>query len=62
MMPNYLRAFARAPSAVQDRPDAAAIRRLERFLGFVDEKLAARDERVALRLANGAIAIASRGA
>ena len=60
MMLDYLRTYAHAPEAAQGRPDAAEIRRLEQFLGFVDNLLAAHNERAALRMATDAIAHAAR--
>ncbi len=60
MMPEYLRTPFCAPEALQERPSAAEIRQLERFLGWVDDQLAAHNARVALRMATDVIALAAR--
>ena len=60
MMPEYLRTPFRAPARSQERPSAAEIRQLERFLVWVDDQLAAHNARVALGMATNAIALAAR--
>jgi len=56
----YLSARARTPETVVARPDAAEIERLERFLDYVDDLIAARNARFALGMGHHAIAFARR--